>query len=411
MLFDLLERAILRFQKILLRWGPAVLGWTLNRLWAVQERQGPRPPPSFPRALRLGTRLSSCASRAAWRGWTLLMRVLVRLGGRVDWQTGGWYFHPWGRRGEEWIGDLREYRDTRLASGQSPWMVELETLWQIVQLFLAVLVITLTGTAERIQQAVMLRLTLGASLAVTKSYGEAIHQLTQGLELLMTLPDTPERSRQELTLQLTLGTPLAVIKGYTAPEVEQAYARARELCHQVEDTPQLARVQGGLWRLHNMRAELPIAQQLGVELLRRAQRTQAPGLRLAAHLALGATSAYLGAFVAARAHLEQGIVLADTPQHRSWAFLYHTAHPGVGCLSIAAWVVQLLGYPTQARQLIHQALTLAHQLAHPFSLAYALSHAAVVAQLGREGPATQRYAEAAITLATQHADAQGFGMW
>ncbi len=171
MLFDLLERAILRFQKMLLRWGPAVLGWTLNRLWAVQERQGPRPPPSFPRALRLGTRLSSCACRAAWRGWTLLMRVLVRLGGRVDWQTGGWYFHPWGRRGEEWIGDLREYRDTRLASGQSPWMVELETLWQIGQLFLAVLVITLTGTAERIQQAVMLRLTLGASLAVTKSYG------------------------------------------------------------------------------------------------------------------------------------------------------------------------------------------------------------------------------------------------
>src|SRR6266705_2898841 len=392
MLFNLLERAILRFQKTLLRWGPAVLGWTLDRLWEVHDRQGVRPQQPFTRTLPLLTRLSHWAFRAAVRGWTLLIRVLVWLGGRVDWQTGGWYFRPWGRRGEE-------------------WMVELETLWQIGQLFLALIVITLSGTRERTQQEVMLRLTLGASLAVTKSYGEAISQLTKGLELLRTLPDTPERSRQELTLQLTLGTPLAVIKGYTAPEVELAYGRARALCHQVEDTPQISRVLGGLWRLHNMRAELRIARQLGADLLQRAHRTHDPGLRLAAHLALGATSSYLGEFASARTHLEHGIVLYDPQQHRSWAFLYHTAHPVVGCRSIAAWVVQLLGYPTQALQHIHEALTLAQQLSHPFSLAYALCHAAVVHELCREGRAAQAYAEAAMTLATTHADAQGFGMW
>jgi len=128
-------------------------------------------------------------------------------------------------------------------------------------------------------------------------------------------------------------------------------------------------------------------------------------------LALGATSSYLGEFASARAHLEHGIVLYDPQQHRSWAFLYHTAHPVVGCRSIAAWVVQLLGYPTQALQHIHEALTLAQQLSHPFSLAYALCHAAVVHELCREGRAAQAYAEAAITLATTHADAQGFGMW
>jgi hypothetical protein len=111
MLYHLLERAILRVQKTLLRWGPAVLGWTLNRLWEVHGRQGTRPQQAFPREVRLLTRLSSCAFRATLRGWTLLLRVLVRLGGRLDWQTGGWAFRPWGRRGEEWIGDLREYRE------------------------------------------------------------------------------------------------------------------------------------------------------------------------------------------------------------------------------------------------------------------------------------------------------------
>jgi len=68
---------------------------------------------------------------------------------------------------------------------------------------------------------------------------EAISHLTKGLELLKTLPDTPERAQQELTLQIALGAPLIATKGYAAPEVEKVYARARELCRQVGETPQL----------------------------------------------------------------------------------------------------------------------------------------------------------------------------
>ena len=68
---------------------------------------------------------------------------------------------------------------------------------------------------------------------------EAISHLTKGLELLKTLPDTPERTQQELVLQTTLGLALMATQGLAAPEVEQAYARARELCQQVGETPQL----------------------------------------------------------------------------------------------------------------------------------------------------------------------------
>ena len=68
---------------------------------------------------------------------------------------------------------------------------------------------------------------------------EAVAHLTKGLELLKTLPDTPERIPQELTLQLALGMPLMATKGYAAPEVGQVYARARELCKQMGETPQL----------------------------------------------------------------------------------------------------------------------------------------------------------------------------
>jgi predicted ATPase len=73
----------------------------------------------------------------------------------------------------------------------------------------------------------------------------------------------------------------------------------------------------------------------------------------------------------------------------------------VGCLSYAAWVLWLLGYPDQALQKSHAALTQARGLAHPVSLAFALDYAATLHQFCREGRATQELAEEAITLSTE----------
>ena len=70
--------------------------------------------------------------------------------------------------------------------------------------------------------------------------------------------------------------------------------------------------------------------------------------------------------------MEQGIALYDPQQHRSHAFLYGQ-DPGVTCLSYAAWALWFLGYPDQALKRSHEALTLAQELSHPFSLAFALS--------------------------------------
>ena len=75
---------------------------------------------------------------------------------------------------------------------------------------------------------------------------EAISQLTTALALLRTLPPTPARAQQELLVQTTLGPALMALKGQAAPEVEHAYARARELCQQLGEPPQLFPVLLGL---------------------------------------------------------------------------------------------------------------------------------------------------------------------
>ena len=79
---------------------------------------------------------------------------------------------------------------------------------------------------------------------------EAIAHLRQGIALLTTLPDTPARVQAELTIQTTLGPALMATKGYAAPEVAAAYHRARELCQQAEETPELFPVLWGLCLLY-----------------------------------------------------------------------------------------------------------------------------------------------------------------
>jgi predicted ATPase len=232
---------------------------------------------------------------------------------------------------------------------------------------------------------------------------EAISHLTKGLELLQTLTDTPDRAQQELALQATLGPLLIATKGYAAPEVEKAYTRARELCRQVGETPLLFRVLFGLWAFYIVRAEHKAAYSLGEQLLSLAESQQDTTLLVEAHWALGASSFALGEVTSARAHLERSIALYDPHEHRPLAFLYGY-DPGMSCQTVGAWVLWSLGYPEQALRMSQASITLAQKLSHPFSLAYALGHAARLYQFRREEHAIQERTEAAIALSTE----QGF---
>jgi class 3 adenylate cyclase/predicted ATPase len=250
-------------------------------------------------------------------------------------------------------------------------------------------------------------LQLAGQQAVQRSANaEAISHLTTALELLKSLPDTRERTQQELTLQLALGVPLAATKGYATSEVERAYTRARELCQQIGETPQLFLALEGLWQWYQVRGEYLTARELGEQLLNLAQSAQDPALFLAAHRALGEALFMLGELAPARAHLEQGISLYDPQQHRTLAFRYGV-DPGVMCLNFATWVLWLLGYVDQALKKSHEAFALAQQLSHPPSLVAALAFAAELHQCCREVQVVQERAEAALMLSTE----QGFAYW
>ena len=229
---------------------------------------------------------------------------------------------------------------------------------------------------------------------------EAIGHLTKGLEVLKTLPDTPERAQQELTLQIALGAPLIATQGWAAPETVHTYTRAREICEQIGETPQLFPALWGLYQVYMTQAEYQGAHELAEELFTLAQRRQDHTLLLVAHYALGMSLYYLGEFARAQEHLEQGLVLYDPPQHRSLAFLYGQDF-GVSCLFWTAFALWHMGYPGQALRKSSEALILAQDSTHPFSLAIALASTVIVRQLRHEEHATQEQATALIALCTE----------
>jgi hypothetical protein len=132
-----------------------------------------------------------------------------------------------------------------------------------------------------------------------------------------------------------------------------------------------------------------------------AQRAGDAALLVQAHMALGVSLFLLGQLSQARVHLEHGVALYAPQPHPTLAWRYGQ-DPGVVCYDYAARVLWHLGYPDQARQRSHAALTLAQVLAHPFSLVYALGSATLLHYFLREAGAVHTQAEATMVLAQEH---------
>src|SRR4030095_14928727 len=118
------------------------------------------------------------------------------------------------------------------------------------------------------------------------AYQEAVGLSRRGLELLGRLPDSRERAAQELDLQLALGVPLIATKGYAAPDVGSAYLKARELCQQLGESPDVSEVLWGLWTFYMVRAVLGNTYQIVAAFLTLSERLPYPGLAMRGHWAM-----------------------------------------------------------------------------------------------------------------------------
>jgi predicted ATPase/class 3 adenylate cyclase len=255
-------------------------------------------------------------------------------------------------------------------------------------------------------QAVRYWLMAGQCSAQRSAHHEAIGHLTKGVEVLQNLPDTPERTHQELLLHVTLGVSLVTVHGYAVPEVERVYTRARVLCQQVEGTPQLFPVLRGLVMFYLGGGQMQKAQDLAEWLLRQAERQPEVASRMLGQYLLGLVLFFRGVLGAAVHHFTRAIATYDRQQHRHLAHRYGI-DIGVMAQGHRACALWLLGYPDQALAQSQEGLTLAQEVAHPFSLAGAQLLLAWLHQFRQEAQSTHDRAANSTTLAIQ----QGFALY
>jgi predicted ATPase/class 3 adenylate cyclase len=214
-------------------------------------------------------------------------------------------------------------------------------------------------------------------------YHATIELTTDLLNVLSSSESTPERAAQEVTLRISLARALMAIKGYT-PEVEQAHTRALELL-EGRALPQLFPVLRSLASFYNFRAEHDKGAQVGREILRLAEQQNDTGMLVDGHLVLGANLAFLNDLHAGLAHLDKAIGYFGSAPYRSRRFRLGN-NPGVACFTTSAFILWMLGYPDRAAQRASDAVALATELEHPFTLAYALFHCGFL-HLWRREPA------------------------
>ncbi|MEE9146540.1 MAG: AAA family ATPase [Candidatus Tectomicrobia bacterium] len=255
-------------------------------------------------------------------------------------------------------------------------------------------------------RAVQYRRLAGEQALSRHAYLEATQHLSRGLEWLRRLPETLERVQHELALLSALGPALVATQGYAAPEVEQTYTRARDLCQRMGDTDQLFPMLRGLSVFYYLRADHQTARELGEQCLVVAQQVQDDASRQEAHTGLGFCLLCVGDYMGSQQHVEQALALANPRQSSALHGSFAVRDATVACYSFLGVALGGLGFAEQAVQRSVEAVIRGRDLAHAYSLALGLFMVATLHQFRRDGHRVQACAEELCEIATQ----QGFPM-
>ena len=235
---------------------------------------------------------------------------------------------------------------------------------------------------------------------------EAMTHFRAGLALAESLPASDERERLELELFVGLGAAATAVHGYASAEGIEFYERAMMLCGVRTEDSSLFPPIWRLWTSASSRVGYGCAYDLAQHLLHMAESGSDPVQVQQARFALGNTLYWQGKFDLARTHLEQ-VRATYRPASHAKHIAGFGEDVGVTAESYYSWVMWFLGFPDQAETASIRAVALARQLGHPFSLAYALTFAALLhCRLGRAQEA-QRLAAETLKLARKH----GFSLW
>jgi len=233
------------------------------------------------------------------------------------------------------------------------------------------------------------------------AHQEAVQLAEHGLAALGKLPETPERGGRELGLQLTLGFSLQSVLSWAAPKSGAAFNRARQLCERAGNDPRLFAALSGVWPYHALQAEFEPAQRLGEQMLHLAEQAQDPVLLVRVFMCRAFVRYYQGELVSAHQDGERALALDRRTNHAAYLSVSNE-DLGITTRRHQSYCLWTLGYVDSALALAQEAVTLAEQTAHPFSLAGAHLATGMILHTRRDWPSSHQEFEQVLALAAEY---------
>ncbi|HEY45139.1 MAG TPA: AAA family ATPase [Anaerolineae bacterium] len=256
------------------------------------------------------------------------------------------------------------------------------------------------------EKAVHYLLIAGNQAHAASAYREAIDAYTQGLKVVKEIPADASRSLKELMLYLSLGNTLMTAKGAADKRVEEVFSKAIDLSRQVEDTPQSFVAIRGLSLHSKMRGEYDVSKVFEKQMLNMAENLQDPMLLTEAHRLIAESLVSEGTFDTGKEHYQQALSFYQSALHPKFTAVLGV-DSGVIAQSQLAYFTWSLGYPERAISIGHEALKLARELDHPFSLAIALDTISALYHQLRDPQTCRNLAQECSNLSIEY----GFSFW
>jgi predicted ATPase len=202
-------------------------------------------------------------------------------------------------------------------------------------------------------------------------FREALSLAERGLDAIGALPDGPERLQLELGLQMIRGLALRSVKGWAAPELESTFTRARALCQQLGDPPELFPVLWNLTFFNMIRGDVALVREQTATLMRQAEQSRQAAYLMAVHHVAGVTAEFAGDFPESYRLLERARELHDPAQHEMYTKTFGI-DPGMIARAMSARPLWALGYPDRAIARSRETIALGRAQRQPVTFVFAL---------------------------------------
>ncbi len=201
---------------------------------------------------------------------------------------------------------------------------------------------------------------------------EALAHIHRGIALLPDLPDE-SRAAQELELLMALVPALIASQAWISPELKRVYERAGELMvGPLGNTPHRLTVLAGLMGYHFVGGRVSQSRGLAEELLALALQYGDPLPITIGRQDCSAVYQYTGLFKRCVEEADAGLAMLDVNRERAIAQLIGLSSC-VGLYGYRGHALMMMGYADQSKQSNQEGLTLATELAHSPSIAFAMS--------------------------------------